>query len=138
MPQKVLNKKSSVVKNEQPLLPGPEEIEFGEIAINYATDHETIAIKNASGQIATFSSDVVTNQKINSLSGSVSTIDSEVSAHTGNLSLHLPVVTSGDNNSVLMVVDGQWTVSSPITLYSGQGEPSQNLGNNGDVFLQTE
>lgn len=138
MPQKVLNKKSSVVKNEQPLLPEPEEIEFGKIAINYATDHETIVIKNASGQIATFSSDVVTNQKINSLSGSVSTIDSEVSAHTGNLSLHLPVVTSGDNNSVLMVVDGQWAVSSPITLYSGQGEPSQNLGNNGDVFLQTE
>lgn len=138
MPQKVLNKRCSVIIDDVPVLPSSGQIEYGEIAINYAHEHETISILNDNNNIATFSSDAITNQKISSLSGSVSTIDSEVSAHTGNLSLHLPAVTSGDNNSVLMVVDGQWAVSSPIALYSGQGEPSQNLGNNGDVFLQTE
>ena len=44
-------------------LPLPSEIEYGEIAINYKSDNETIAIKNIESEIATFSSDNVVERE---------------------------------------------------------------------------
>ena len=37
-----------------PKLPTPEQIEYGEIAINYLKDNETISIKNSANEIVTF------------------------------------------------------------------------------------
>lgn len=57
MSQKVLNKRSSVVTNGNPKLPTSEQIEYGEIAINFAEGYETLSIKNDEDEIVTFSSD---------------------------------------------------------------------------------
>jgi len=57
MSQKVLNKRSSVVTNGNPKLPTSEQIEYGEIAINFAEGYETLSIKNNEDDIVTFSSD---------------------------------------------------------------------------------
>jgi hypothetical protein len=48
----------------------------------------------------------------------------------------LPSVTSSDNGKILQVVEGEWAVVSPLTLYSGTGEPDNSQGNNGDIYLQ--
>ena len=50
----------------------------------------------------------------------------------------LPSVSSTDNGKVLRVVNGQWVLVEPAIIYSGQGEPADNAGNNGDIFIQTE
>ena len=49
----------------------------------------------------------------------------------------LPDVTSSDNLKVLQVIDGEWSVVTPLVVYSGEETPPQSLGNNGDIYLQT-
>ena len=51
--------KSSVVNEGKPKLPKATSLLEGEIAINFAADHETMAIVNSSGNVVTFSSDNV-------------------------------------------------------------------------------
>jgi hypothetical protein len=48
----------------------------------------------------------------------------------------VPAVTDQDNGKVLQVVNGVWTLVSPVTLYSGTGTPSNSQGNNGDLYMQ--
>ena len=60
---KVLNKRSTVVTNGSPKLPTAQQLDYGEIAINYAKDYETLSIKNANNEIAVFSNDKILNKK---------------------------------------------------------------------------
>lgn len=53
---KILHKRSSVVTDNTPKLPSADQLEYGELAINYADDYETISIKNASNEIVEFKS----------------------------------------------------------------------------------
>ena len=55
--KKVLHKRSVAVENELPKLPTSSQLEYGELAINYADGYETISIKNNNNEIVTFSSD---------------------------------------------------------------------------------
>ena len=57
--KKVYHKKSNVVVNGAPKLPTASQIDYGELAINYAPGVETLSIKNSSGDVVTFSSDTV-------------------------------------------------------------------------------
>ena len=65
------HKRSSVVNDKNgiktPKLPNKEQLEFGEIAINYAKDYETLSIKNSSGDVVTFSSDSIIDKKIDDI-----------------------------------------------------------------------
>lgn len=54
MADTVYHKRSSVVTGNSPKLPTSEQLEYGEIAINYANGYETISIKNSSNEIAVF------------------------------------------------------------------------------------
>ena len=60
----ISHKKSVVVENERPKLPTQEQIAYGEIAINYAKDVETMSLKNNSDEIVTRSSDKIIEKKI--------------------------------------------------------------------------
>lgn len=60
----VLHKKSVVVEDGRPKLPTKDQIEYGEIAVNYAKDVETISLRNNSDEIVTFSSDKTIESKI--------------------------------------------------------------------------
>lgn len=53
----IIHKNSSVVIDGSPKIPTSGQIEYGEIAINYAAGSETISLKNSSNQIVTFSPD---------------------------------------------------------------------------------
>ena len=48
----------------------------------------------------------------------------------------LPTVSSTDNGKVLQVVNGVWSLVSPVTMYSGTGTPNNTQGNNGDLYMQ--
>ena len=47
----LLHIRSSVVENGNPKLPQPEDISYGELAINYAKDNEVLSIKNSANEI---------------------------------------------------------------------------------------
>ena len=56
MSKKVLNKRSNVVLGDgRPKIPTAEQMEYGEIAINYAAGNETISLKNSNNEIVAFS-----------------------------------------------------------------------------------
>lgn len=68
---------------------------------------------------------------------SIKTINNQTITGTGNVTINaLPVVSSSDNGKVLQVVNGVWTLVSPVTLYSGSSTPNNSQGNNGDLYLQ--
>ena len=60
----VYHKKSNQTSDGKPKLPTPKQLEYGEIAINYSTDMETISIKNANNAIVTFSADNIIDKKL--------------------------------------------------------------------------
>lgn len=49
----------------------------------------------------------------------------------------LPAVTSADNGKILQVVNGVWSLAEPVSIYTGTGEPSNILGSNGDIYIQS-
>ena len=49
--KRILNKRSSVVENGQPKIPTADMMEYGEIALNFAADKETLSIKNSNDSI---------------------------------------------------------------------------------------
>lgn len=141
MGQYLKHKRSSVVTNGQPKLPTSQQLEVGEIAINFAEGHETLSIINSVSGIATFSSDSVLDGKfitgatINGSAATISNGSAEFNIELGGSGL--PEVTAADNGKVLQVVNGQWALVVPAIVYTGNAEPSNVLGNNGDIYLQT-
>ena len=74
--KRLIHIKSNVVENGKPKLPIASQIEFGELAINYAVSAETISLKNASGTVITFSSDNIIDAIIdNKIDSAVTTIN---------------------------------------------------------------
>lgn len=61
------HKRSSVVNDNTPKLPTAEQLVYGEIAINYAKDYETLSIRNSDDAVVTFSSDSIIDKKIDDI-----------------------------------------------------------------------
>lgn len=55
--KKLLHIKSTSVDNGAPKLPTANQIEYGEIAVNYGDGVETLSIKNSANEIVTFTND---------------------------------------------------------------------------------
>lgn len=53
----IIHKNSSALVDNNPKLPASGQLEYGEIAVNYAKDKETISLKNSNNEIVTFTSD---------------------------------------------------------------------------------
>ena len=69
--------------------------------------------------------------------GASASVSNGIAAITATIPEGLPTVSSSDNGKVLQVVNGQWTLVSPVDIYSGNSVPSNSTGNNGDLYLQT-
>ena len=52
----IIHKHSSVITDGKPKLPTSSQIEYGELAVNYAKDNETISLKNNENEIVEFKS----------------------------------------------------------------------------------
>lgn len=81
-------------------------------------------------------SNYATSANVTTLSASTTGINATLTAHTGNTGIHLPAVTASDNGKVLQVVNGVWTLVTPVIVYTGNNTPSDSLGNNGDIYIQ--
>ena len=56
---------NSVGTNGKPKLPSPNQLDYGEIAVNYASGHETLSLKNDAGNIVSLSVNSVEDVKVN-------------------------------------------------------------------------
>ena len=99
----VIHKHSSVVTNGNPKLPTTSQIEYGEIAVNYAKDHETISLKNSNNEIVTFSTDEAIKKIINEdayvISNSLNNLNSRVGYAESGIS-DLRTTVSGKQNAL--------------------------------------
>ena len=64
----------------------------------------------------------------------VTVLSAATTAHTANTNIHVP--TGGTNGQFLSLVNGSPAWVNPVNIYSGTTAPAQNLGNNGDIYLQ--
>ena len=64
--------------------------------------------------------------------GSTSIVNSN-----GEAVIPIPEITSSDNGKILIVSNGQWALTSPISIYNGTSTPNNSQGVNGDLYLQT-
>ena len=118
MAYKVIHKRSSVINGGVPKLPTTGDVDYGEIAVNYGAGGETLSIRNNQDVIVQFPNENKVNSLINTAIGQVS---------------GLPSVTTADNGKILQVVNGVWTLVTPVTIYTGSGTPSSETGINGDI-----
>ena len=96
-----------------------------------------------SGAVVNLSGAAVSNsQKINSLSASVVTITGQVqtvSASVEALETEIADTLTGVSmNGTAVTVTNRVAELTSSTIYAGAQQPSQSLGNNGDVYLQTD
>ena len=56
---------NSVGSNGKPKLPSPNQLDYGEIAVNYASGHETLSLKNDGNKIVSLSVNSVEDVKVN-------------------------------------------------------------------------
>ena len=82
---KIINKNSNALIDGKPKLPTAEQLEYGEIAINYADSGETLSIKNSNNRIVTFSCDDKFNESFKELNDKTNNL--ETSANTFNTKL---------------------------------------------------
>ncbi len=151
----ISHKKSVVVENGRSKLPTPDQIVYGEIAINYAKDVETMSIKNNSDEIVTFSSDKIIETKIaesnklilDGLNGSVVMDMTTARAHDGEspttqtyygskdalnaVLSHMKIGTFKNGKLIKECAPGRITATR-------SGEPIAIDGTDGDVMLYTD
>ncbi len=48
----------------------------------------------------------------------------------------LSEVSSEDNGKILKVINGEWALVTPVSVYSGSSSPNNSQGNNGDLYMQ--
>ena len=151
----ISHKKSVVVENGKPKLPTPDQIVYGEIAINYAKDAETISLKNNSDEIVTRSSDKIIEKKIaesnqlilDGLNGSIVMSMTTARAHDGispttqtyygskdalnSVLSHMKIGTFKKGKLIKECAPGRITATR-------SGEPIAIDGTDGDVMLYTD
>ncbi len=68
------HKMSRDVNDNTPKLPTAEQLVYGEIAINYAKDYETLSIRNSDDAVVTFSSDSIIDKKIDDIRDNLASV----------------------------------------------------------------
>ena len=72
-----------------------------------------------------------------SFNGTAASVSNGIASINATIPEGLPSVSSSDNGKVLQVVNGVWTLVTPISIYSGSSNPDNTQGTNGDLYLQT-
>ena len=118
----------------------------GSIAVSTGTTNTTVA--RGDQFLAVSAATTGNTSNLNTLSGAAHTkitnLSAATMAHTATTiangtssQMHLPTVSASDNGKILLVKNGAWSLETPVTVYTGSGTPSQSLGGNGDIYLQT-
>lgn len=127
--------RSKVVEsNGKPKLPSSSVLTFGEIAVNYAENVETLSIKNESGNVVTFSSDdYYTKEKLGTaFTNSDKTVTDGLNEKVNNNELNDKIA---DAIATADTVSGaiETIVNDKLTAYSSATEIEEALSGKSDV-----
>ena len=103
-------------------------VNLGTVVTAISMNSTAVSISNGIANLGT----VLTSHQ------SIKTINSQAMTGSGNVTIReIPACTSSDNGKVLQVVNGSWTLVTPVSIYSGSSNPDNTQGTNGDLYLQT-
>lgn len=127
------NKRVKNYRTNGTSLPSPNDLEYGELAIQYNANDPKIIIKDSNGQLVTIAGSI----KAIALNGEIVGTDGLVELNDIQKSLSL---SDGFNPSVNQVLTSQsgtlrWVRYSSVTI--GTNDPVSTQGSNGDIYLKT-
>jgi hypothetical protein len=103
-------------------------VNLGTVVTGISMNSAAVSVSNGVANLGT----VLTSHQ------SIKTINSQTMTGSGNVTIReIPACTSSDNGKVLQVVNGSWTLVTPVSIYSGSSNPDNSQGTNGDLYLQT-
>ena len=110
---KMLHKKSSELNNGIVKFPNIGDMDYGEFAINYATDNEVIIIKNDANELVTFSGD---SAKINLINNGFNGIQGSISALSATVETEIEqnYATSANVNTEITNIESSIPVESSL------------------------
>ena len=107
----------------------------GTVKVNTGTTNTTVA--RGDQFLAVSGATAANTSNINTLSGATEAHTATTIANGTSSQMHLPTVSASDNGKILQVKNGAWSLETPVSIYTGSGTPSQSLGGDGDIYLQT-
>ena len=126
MANKIIHKHSSVVTDGNVKLPTSSQLEYGELAVNYSKDNETISLKNSENEIVEFKSKDYFDEKINNINTILDSKSDEIHKHTasditgGTLALaRIPTGTSSSTVALGDHIHDDYTTNATFTKYTG-------------------
>ena len=103
-------------------------VNLGTVVTGLSMNGSSVSISNGIANLGT----VLTSHQ------SIKTINGQTITGTGDVTISgLPAATSSDNGKILQVVNGSWTLVTPVNIYSGNVSPDNGQGTNGDLYIQT-
>lgn len=65
--------------------------------------------------------------------GTAATVSNGIAAVSAST---LPTVASSDNGKIMQVVNGAWSLVTPVSIYTGNSAPNNSQGIDGDIYIQ--
>ena len=121
MANKIIHKHSSVITDNKAKLPSAEQLDYGELAINYANGVETISIKNSADKIIEFkTAEYFEKLFIN---------NNEITSETlNNLDIRVTELENSDNSEIIETLNNKQDVISDLeTIRSGASKGATAL-----------
>ena len=91
----VCHKRSSVVTDGIPKQPTTSQIDYGEIAINYADGNERLFIKNSSNEIIDFKTGEYVDNALNIHNNRITALENNVNRLVGDINSVLESIING-------------------------------------------
>lgn len=146
---KIIHKRSTVITDGIPKLPNADALEYGEIAINYAKDGETISLRNSSDEIVEFRSkkyfeDIITENEetvstaLNNLNSRINGLAKDYVNADGVLKTEL----QGEIDAAVMKLQTNTTLSfyciEPVTVIINNEETTYDTNTLVNINLRTD
>ena len=128
MSNTIIHKHSSVVENSKPKLPNKDILEYGELAVNYAKDNETISLKNTSNEIIEFKSKNYFEKIIEDNELVVASALNNLNDKIQNIDTSYPIVQ----------IEGEEQLMAPNTYYIANNKKSPQTENSISVSISAQ
>lgn len=69
-----------------------------------------------------------------SFNGTAATVSNGIASISAGT---LPTVASSDNGKIMQVVNGAWSLVTPVSIYTGNSAPNNSQGIDGDIYIQS-
>ena len=116
MANKIIHKHSSELNNNKAKLPSSGQLEYGELAVNYADGVETISMKNSQNEIVEFKSDEYYSNVFSKVDGEIDALQTQVNGKAETSHTHGTITLTGDVTGSASIGSGTTAIKITTTV----------------------